>query len=131
MTDDLTQLRAELRERAASYRLGGPSSEHTAALLDRAADALDALQAERDEARAHIRKQAEDIMTLGALVYAPGNPPVEWKARAEAAEARVTALEKGLEPFACECEACERVAEDRDDKCHFRALLNPKEGSAE
>jgi hypothetical protein len=32
-----------LRDRACSYRQGGPSSEHTAALLDEAAVALEAL----------------------------------------------------------------------------------------
>ena len=33
----------ELRERAASYRLGGPSSEHTATLLEKAADEIERL----------------------------------------------------------------------------------------
>ena len=37
MTEELIE---RLRDRASSYRLGGPSSEHTAALLDEAADRL-------------------------------------------------------------------------------------------
>lgn len=35
----------ELRERAASYRLGGPSSEHTALLLEAAAAQIEYLKA--------------------------------------------------------------------------------------
>lgn len=35
-----------LRERAESYRMGGPSSEHTAAMLDEAAAAIEAQRAE-------------------------------------------------------------------------------------
>ena len=34
----------ELRERAASYRLGGPSAEHTAVMLDKAADEIERLR---------------------------------------------------------------------------------------
>jgi hypothetical protein len=41
--DSLEGLIEELRTRAESYRMGGPSSEHTAALLDRAAYALASL----------------------------------------------------------------------------------------
>lgn len=37
----------DLRERAASYRMGGPSSEHTAKMLDDAADRIDSLLADR------------------------------------------------------------------------------------
>lgn len=43
---------AELRERAESYRMGGPSSEHTAKMLDDAADRIDALLA--DNARMRV-----------------------------------------------------------------------------
>ena len=43
----------ELKERAASYRLGGPSSEHTALLLEAAAAKIEYLEAlvemEREE----------------------------------------------------------------------------------
>lgn len=42
LNDDLVR---ELNERAASYRLGGPSSEHTAALLEQAAEEIEALRA--------------------------------------------------------------------------------------
>ena len=41
LNDDLVR---ELNERAASYRLGGPSSEHTAALLEQAAEEIEALR---------------------------------------------------------------------------------------
>lgn len=40
MTRDIVE---RLRERAASYRMSGPSAEHTAALLDEAADKLSAI----------------------------------------------------------------------------------------
>lgn len=43
---DVGALVERLRERAASYRLGGPSSEHTASLLDEAAAALLSAQEE-------------------------------------------------------------------------------------
>jgi len=41
----------ELRERAASYRAGGPSAEHTAALLEKAAHEIEKL---RDAVQAHV-----------------------------------------------------------------------------
>jgi hypothetical protein len=37
-------LQDELRERATSYRLGGPSSEHTALILEAAAAKIDYLE---------------------------------------------------------------------------------------
>lgn len=37
----------DIRKRAESYRSGGPSSEHTAAMLDAAADEIDRLRRER------------------------------------------------------------------------------------
>lgn len=40
-----------LRDRADSYRQSGPSAEHTAVLLDEAADALEAARAEVDRQR--------------------------------------------------------------------------------
>jgi hypothetical protein len=47
---ELDRLEKELRERATSYRQGGPSSEHTAAMLDQAADELASLRASLEEA---------------------------------------------------------------------------------
>jgi hypothetical protein len=41
----------ELRERAESYRASGPSAEHTAALLERAADEIDRLRVENIQLR--------------------------------------------------------------------------------
>lgn len=46
-----SELVGRLRERAESYRMGGPSSEHTAALLDEAAARIEALEAENAELR--------------------------------------------------------------------------------
>lgn len=40
-----SELVERLRNRAESYRMGGPSSEHTAALLDEAAARIEALEA--------------------------------------------------------------------------------------
>lgn len=39
----------DLRARAASYRAGGPSSEHTAKMLEDAADEIERLRIQRDD----------------------------------------------------------------------------------
>lgn len=108
-----------LEKRANSYRFGGPSSEHTAKLLEEAAFALRTALAERDEARAerdanrsHIRAQSSDIMTLGALVYADEH--TTWKARAKAAEAR-------LEELTRERDEAKAALEHRDTECGYLA----------
>jgi len=62
----------------------------------------------RSEQREHIRKQAEDIMTLGKLVYDDSDPPVEWKACADALAAELAQCREALKPFA--------EAVERDDK---------------
>lgn len=46
-----SELVERLRNRAESYRMGGPSSEHTAALLDEAAARLEALEADKARLR--------------------------------------------------------------------------------
>lgn len=103
---------------------------------------LEELRAEVASQREHIRKQAEDIMTLGALCYDASNPPVLWKARCEeasrelanecerrddiincevhlreAAEASPSTARAALEPFAKFAEhiARERPGWDHDD----------------
>ena len=65
-----------LRERAESYRMGGPSSEHTAAMLDEAATAIERmcaeiarLTAQLEEARA-IAKSAWLTCPFGELADA-------------------------------------------------------------
>lgn len=65
-----------LRERAESYRMGGPSSEHTAALLDEAATALTTERAahaetkrERDELKADINSYAEASSNLATELF--------------------------------------------------------------
>lgn len=55
MTDH-SDLIAKLQDRAASYRLGGPSSEHTALLLDQAAIALSSQSLSLSEAREEIER---------------------------------------------------------------------------
>lgn len=55
MTDH-SDLIARLQDRAASYRLGGPSSEHTALLLDQAAIALSSQSLSLSEAREEIER---------------------------------------------------------------------------
>lgn len=112
---DATELRAKLRDRAASYRLGGPSSEHTAALLEEAADELDRVEAKLAEADKHAEK-------IEALL----EPHVAWDgqpsaydrlasrlASSEAAlsETRDRAV-KALEPFAS---MYDRLIPDRGD----------------
>lgn len=89
-----------LRERAESYRMGGPSSEHTAALLDEAATALAAKDAElaaKEEARAEqwrLRREAGGSRDVARA--ACDTMRIERdEARAQLAEAR-----KALEPFA-------------------------------
>lgn len=65
----MTDLKPEdLRERAASYRMDGPSSEHTAKMLDDAADRIDTLLADR----ARMEKALDHA--LAALV----NVTVNW-----------------------------------------------------
>jgi len=64
----------------------------------------ESLRAELEAVKVHSRKQAEDIMKLGPMVYDDSAQPVEWKARAEAAESELARLK-------------DRVAEVRG---HFR-----------
>ena len=85
-TDDLVG-RADAR--AESYRQGGPSSEHTAALLDELAAALRASRAERDEAR--------DLLAAWSKQNKHAQDAAE--ARETALKARVAVLETALEPF--------------------------------
>lgn len=54
----------DLRERAKSYREGGPSSEHTAKMLEDAADEIERLRIQRDDLvsfLAGISRQAENM----------------------------------------------------------------------
>ena len=53
---DHSDLIERLQDRAASYRLGGPSSEHTALLLDQAASALSSQSLSLSEAREEIER---------------------------------------------------------------------------
>jgi hypothetical protein len=76
---DVDALVAELRERAASYRLGGPSSEHTAVLLDKAADALESERSRVDRLEKALKAVAESNDMDNSLV------PGRNKRRARAA----------------------------------------------
>lgn len=53
---DHSDLIERLQDRAASYRLGGPSSEHTALLLDQAASALSSQSLSLSEEREEIER---------------------------------------------------------------------------
>jgi predicted Zn-dependent protease len=66
MTDH-SDLIARLQDRAASYRLGGPSSEHTALLLDQAAIALSSQSLSLSEARAENDRKDLEIERLKKL----------------------------------------------------------------
>ena len=58
----MTDLKPEdLRERAVSYRMGGPSSEHTAKMLDDAADRIDALLADRARMEKALREAEREL----------------------------------------------------------------------
>jgi hypothetical protein len=63
---------------------------------------LERLAAENERLAEHKRKQAEDIMALGQLVYADEN--TTWRARAERAEAENERLKAGLRQIAKETE---------------------------
>lgn len=52
-------LAERLRERAESYRMGGPSAEHTAAMLEEAATALEAAAAEIERLRGGVATERE------------------------------------------------------------------------
>lgn len=69
-----SELVKELRERAESYRMGGPSSEHTAALLDDAAARIEALEAENKR----LGEALDDLLS-----WFPEKPSVpEWRLKA-------------------------------------------------
>lgn len=57
-------------------------------------------EAELARQREHIRKQAEDIMTLSKLVYDGNYRPVLWKDRADSLKAEVGKLRAALERIA-------------------------------
>jgi len=67
MTDH-SELVAELQARTTSYRLGGPSSEHTALLLDQAATALSSQSLSLSEAREEIERLRSDIAVKAKLL---------------------------------------------------------------
>ena len=129
MTDNLTQLRAELRAGipyAGETDSGGEVYDFDAAetTMALAADALDALQAERDS----WRRVAERL---------EGEKQAAEPERDEA-RARVTALEKELaEALDGWAEAAQYKGDyfrekhgDMEEIERLRALLNPSKGSA-
>jgi hypothetical protein len=95
MTDltALNDLRERLLSRAASYRLGGPSSEHSAALYDEAEAAISSLLADMEALK-------EKLATAGQYTEAHERLDDWHRERVAIAEARATALEervRGLE----------------------------------
>ena len=85
MTDH-SDLIAELQGRAVSYRLGGPSSEHTALLLDQAASALSSQSLSLSEARER-GDEYERLYRQTHLDYVSAEYKLE-SAAAELSEAR-------------------------------------------
>lgn len=66
----VSEMVERLRDRAESYRIGGPSSEHTAALLDEAASTLTTLsvrnaELEREVERCHARLEIDHEWVMG------------------------------------------------------------------
>jgi hypothetical protein len=96
MTDPHTTIPSEVALADATYVLGwlrqSNAPENIIGLQERALAALAALVAERDEALAALKD--EMAWDMG------GVPENEWMARAVAAEARVTQLEKALKDIA-------------------------------
>lgn len=92
MTDH-SDLIERLQDRAASYRLGGPSSEHTALLLDQAAIALSSQSLSLSEAREEIeRLRRESADRLKCMDRRADRLIDLWD--------RVNAAERALGPFA-------------------------------
>ena len=113
-----------LRDRAESYRMGGPSSEHTAAILDEAATALEAQAAElaaKEEARAEQWRQRREAGGSRDVARAACDTMrIERDdARAALAEAR-----KALEPFARNVELIHPGAQDHDRLCDYGSQFN-------
>jgi hypothetical protein len=132
----------EMVERAVATWYGADdalgSDEVMRGILEAALSTLapSAAPSDLDEAHEQIRDLTKVITELGGIVYAPGEPLTTWKARAEKAEAalaardewracatefkelcseweaRVTALEKVLEPFE---EVADEGNEDQPD----------------
>ena len=70
----MSDIEQRLRERATSYRQGGPSSEHTASILDEAADTIASLRSKLEEAEGALERMAdtsEYYDGLGLLTYKP------------------------------------------------------------
>ena len=55
----MSDIEQRLRERATSYRQGGPSSEHTASILDEAADTIASLRSKLEEAEGALERMAD------------------------------------------------------------------------
>ncbi|PWE56735.1 hypothetical protein DEM27_10250 [Metarhizobium album] len=60
----------ELRERAESYRLGGPSSEHTARILEKASNEIERLR--ETNRKLHRRAQIGEAVVQCATDYLAG-----------------------------------------------------------
>lgn len=87
MTQDTKSLVERLRAGAESERLDGPSAEHTAALLDEAADALEAISSPVEGMANPI---SEDLNR--AYAELPGATPASVRRAMEAADAEIGRL---------------------------------------
>jgi hypothetical protein len=92
----MSTLAERLRERAESYRMGGPSSEHTAAMLDDAAAEIERLQEvtsvslldRLSEAEAEVERLKSDVTDL----VRAGSDEATENARLREAVMRMSAL---------------------------------------
>jgi hypothetical protein len=118
----MADLIERLRERAESYRAGGPSSEHTASLLDEAAEKIDKLMSAyvdgydsaKSEYKEYLQKEYDEHEQTKAVLSQEREAREKaqlhmsaWedsarinKARAEAAEASLAEAKRLLKPFA-------------------------------
>lgn len=74
----MTDIVEELTERAASYRLGGPSSEHTALLLERAATQIASLRSVENSAKAVLASWDERGMEQEQYVESSATGHSYW-----------------------------------------------------
>lgn len=93
----MSDLVERLHERAESYRQSGPSAEHTAVMLEEAASRISQQDAELERLRREVEEAKRT--SVGDWANQRENDHLtikmyEWKARAEAAEAKLAEARK-------------------------------------
>lgn len=104
-----TDLVARLRGYAEDYDVVGDAT--VANGLREAADAIEALARERDEARTQV-SLASDPAYLATVIDKVGMVDAEWKVRAESAAAEISRLRDALKPFAALADIPERLEDN-------------------